>query len=72
MNIQEVKDVATKLVEEYNKPTPKGWKITGRVLKIVGRTLAGTALLGAIGPWIGFVALLSGEIIGEVINFKTE
>lgn len=72
MSIQEVKNVTTKLVEDYNKPTPKGWKIASRVLKIVGRTLAGTALLGAIGPWVGFVALLSGEIIGEVINFKTE
>ena len=72
MRIQEVKDVTTKLVKDYNKPTPKGWKIAGRILKIVGRTLAGTALLGAIGPWMGFVALLSGEIIGEVINFKTE
>jgi hypothetical protein len=72
MRIQEVKKVTNKLVDDYNKPTPKGWKIAGRILKIVGRTLAGTALLGAVGPYVGLAALLAGEIIGEVINFKTE
>ena len=72
MNIHEVKKATNKLVKDYNKPTPKGWKIAGRILKIIGRTLAGTALLGAVGPYVGLTALLAGEVIGEVINFKTE
>ena len=70
--IQVVKNVYNKQVENYNKPTPKGWLMASRILKVTGRVVAGTALLGAVGPWIGFAALLSGEIIGEIVKLKTE
>ena len=72
MILQDVKNAVEKQVENYKKPTPRGWIIASRVLKVTGRIVAGNALLGVVGPWIGFAALLSGEIIGEIFNFKTE
>lgn len=70
--IQAVKDKVNKQVDNYKKPTPKYWLLTSRILKVVGKVTAGAALLGTVGPWVGFVALLSGEIIGEILKFKTE
>lgn len=72
MRLQEVKDSINKQWAKHEAPTPKGWKIVSRILKVSGRVLAGTALLGAVGPYVGLAALLAGEIIGEIINFKTE
>jgi hypothetical protein len=59
-------------VDNYNKPTPKKWLLAGVILKSTGKVLAGTALLGIVGPWVGLGALLAGEIIGEIVKFKTE
>ena len=61
-----------KQVDNYNKPTPKRWRYVSIILKASGKVLAGTALLGVVGPWVGLGALLAGEIIGEIVKFKTE
>ena len=70
--LESAKKVINTQLENHKKPTPKYWLLASRILKVVGKVTAGAALLGTVGPWIGLSALLSGEIIGEVLKFKTE